>query len=371
MPTTHIFIVNEDTFPIHLKYLFAGTGAGNKTTHIGLSADIRRVRNNDFVIFYLERVGFFGLYKIDGEPFKDTSNPTYLENELNKKLIYRVRIKPYKVYPNFISEWDALDKLPLYAQDVIWSLIYRKLKGQRGCTPITPQESNRLIEMLDNTNKGTYLEIYPNMHLSYNRNLKKIEQKETTFEYKGITSPFEDILNEMILLDKMKRAFEDRLQAYFTQFIGKINKLNEISGIKDEIIWIGNEVACGVGMQKIDIFTITTDQRENKLFNLIELKCQTAKPEIIYQLQRYVEWTSSYIKGAINSNIQPILITKKIEAKSKKKVMKDNSFRDETIKSLINFNKLNISRKVKWIEYYFTDKDIVFEKIDYESCKSL
>ena len=55
-------------------------------------------------------------------------------------------------------------------------------------------------------------------------------------------------------------------------------------------------------MQKIDVFTITSDERENKQFNLIELKCVPAYPEITYQLQRYADWTVSYIKCAINSN---------------------------------------------------------------------
>lgn len=30
MATTHVFIVDTTTFKIHLEYLFAGTGAGDK-----------------------------------------------------------------------------------------------------------------------------------------------------------------------------------------------------------------------------------------------------------------------------------------------------------------------------------------------------
>jgi hypothetical protein len=57
---THIFIVNDYTFPIHLKYLFAGTGASYRKEpiwvdwHIELLADIKRVRSGDLVIFYIE-----------------------------------------------------------------------------------------------------------------------------------------------------------------------------------------------------------------------------------------------------------------------------------------------------------------------------
>lgn len=47
----HVFIVNDDTFLSHLKFLFAGTGAKDKDQDIALLSDIKRVRPSDFVIF--------------------------------------------------------------------------------------------------------------------------------------------------------------------------------------------------------------------------------------------------------------------------------------------------------------------------------
>ena len=369
--TTHVFIVNENSFPVHLSYLFAGTGAGEKETHIGLLADIKRVRKNDHVIFYLERVGFFGFFQIDGEVFKDTSNPVYLRKELEKKLIYRVKIKPYKVYPNYVSEWEAIDKLPLYAQDVIWSLIYRKLKGNRGCTPINLQESERLTKMIENKNNNNPISLDLGENFTYlDRRIIKIDR---TFNYTGTKSPTEDVLSKMMGIDKENRLrkknkkYEDRLQVYFTENIGRNPKLEKICGKSNEIIWMGNEVFCGVGMQKIDIFTITSDERENKQFNLLELKCIPAYPEIIYQLQRYVDWTSSYIKGAINSNIQPIMVTRRIVNGFNKrgKPLKVKVERDKTSETLSDFNSRHIAKKVRWFEFDFVDNDIVFEEINY------
>ncbi|MCJ7508014.1 MAG: EVE domain-containing protein [candidate division Zixibacteria bacterium] len=368
MATTHIFIVNENSFPIHLNYLFAGTGAGEKESHIGLLADIKRVRQDDYVIFYLERIGFFGIFQIEGNPFKDDSNPTYLENELKKKLIYRVKIKPYKVFPTFVSEWEALDKLPLYAQDVIWSLIYRKLKGQRGCTPINLQESERLIKMIENSNNGHYLILDKDESFTYNKGSNRIEIIKRKVQYSGGLGSTEDVLTEIADLDRKKRAFEDRLEVYFTENIGRNSKLEPICGKSEKIIWIGNEVFCGVGMQKIDIFTITSDERENKQFNVIELKSVAAYSDISYQLYRYVYWTESYIKGAINSNIQPILVTRKVINGFRKngKPLKVKIERDKTIESLKDFNAKHISQGVKWFEFDFVTNDIIFEEIKYE-----
>ncbi|MBU4311942.1 MAG: hypothetical protein KJ706_04425 [Candidatus Omnitrophica bacterium] len=69
--TTHVFIVNESSFPIHLQYLFAGTRASDADDHTGLLSDIKRVRAGDQVKFYLETKessgidgGFFGVFKI-------------------------------------------------------------------------------------------------------------------------------------------------------------------------------------------------------------------------------------------------------------------------------------------------------------------
>ncbi|MCM8820710.1 MAG: hypothetical protein NC932_02010, partial [Candidatus Omnitrophica bacterium] len=66
---THVFIVNDDTFPSHLKYLFAGTGAKDKNEDIALLSDIKRVKPGDFVLFYIEATtkikgGFYGIFKI-------------------------------------------------------------------------------------------------------------------------------------------------------------------------------------------------------------------------------------------------------------------------------------------------------------------
>lgn len=102
---THIFIVNDDTFPSHLKYLFAGTGAKEKDENISLLSDIKRVRSGDFVIFYIEATtkikgGFYGIFKIAEQApivFQVLRNNGFQPN-LGKKLIYRTLLEPYEVY---------------------------------------------------------------------------------------------------------------------------------------------------------------------------------------------------------------------------------------------------------------------------------
>lgn len=351
--TTHVFIVDENTFPIHLEYMFAGTGAQEKEQHISLLADIKRVRPNDKVIFYLLKVGFYGIFKIKNFDPLVFHHPDYLIDKLNKKLIYRTLIEPLEVYELPVNEWIALDSLPSNPKDILWSLIYRKLRGNRGCTPITPEESDRLIDLIKKANNGKFLNF---ISYSWDNETQKIVRCKDKSEY-NITKarkievfPF---LKEKILEN---HAFEVELQAYFMENAGN-DKLKEIIGNKNEIIWLGNEVACGIGMQKIDVFSIV-QKLTGKEFRIIELKDEIVKLNIVSQLERYIKWVKDYLHGTTNKNIQPIVVSKKI-----KRISEIN--RRELKYSFTNFNKLGISLNLKYFEYELIDNDLIFQEIDY------
>ena len=69
--TTHVFIVNEQSFKVHLEYMFVGTGAKDKDVDfngvtnsnlnpqaenglISMMSDFSRVRIGDCVLFYVQ-----------------------------------------------------------------------------------------------------------------------------------------------------------------------------------------------------------------------------------------------------------------------------------------------------------------------------
>ena len=107
---THVFVVNETTFNVHLKFMFAGTGFSTfqpalnsiskskydyENTFTGMIADISKVRNGDKVLFYVTGVKkFFGIFEIDGNPFFEAQSTDYLGDDLKKYLPFRVKIKP-------------------------------------------------------------------------------------------------------------------------------------------------------------------------------------------------------------------------------------------------------------------------------------
>lgn len=302
MPTCHVFIVDEVTFPLHLQYRFAGTTAGKgKERHIGLLADISRVRPKDPVVFYQMGYGFYGIFQIAGtyeHPFWERANG-WLQHELGRAepLIYRVVIEPLEVYRRPVTEWEAIDKLPLYARDVRWSLFYRKLKGERGCSYLFPYEYDSFKELLKSANsEGPIASTNESNELTWVDGEIQIKEGVPKRAYGGAQdSPLSHI---------NLRAAEMHLQAWFAWHIGRERSIEPICG---DPIWFANEVFTGSGMQKADILSITASG-SNREFHLVELKFGQSTPEQLEQFRRYVRWVKDYVwkEGDV---IQPIWVS--------------------------------------------------------------
>lgn len=307
---SHVFIVNEETLPIHLEHMFVGVSTGGRDNNIGLLSDILRVKEGDFVFFYIEgrankKGRFFGIFKaLDNAVYHLTGNDAK-NPDLPVKLIYRKRIQPYKVYAKGVLEWVALDKLPTYAKELLWMLIYRKMKGGRGNTMLFPWEIERLISLIEDENQGKLLDFES---FTVNQVSYEISKGNTTYNHNigdPITVSLADIKNS-----------ETHFQAYILQNLELYNNkfFPEIFG--KNIVWIGNEVFAGVGMQKIDIITIEKIDETSNLYRLIELKHPKSTTNVSFapiQLEYYINWAREDIGGHIiggkNFNIKPILVT--------------------------------------------------------------
>ena len=381
--TTHVFIVDDNTFKYHLEYMFAGTGAKNyvvdfndaPTTKLHVSvenllvammADGWRVRKNDFVLFYLERDNsnfkkrdgrIFGIFQaVDNGIFFDNNDENqYLKTELKRSLTFRLKIRPYQVFQEGITEWEALDEIQSIKSpsQMTWSLIYRKLKGKRGNTMITIPEAEYLFSLLRKKNKNNFLN-FSNYTFSDD---KIVECKENT-KYEGRCDKI-NILPRLITKAKKGNAFEVHLQQYIIQsIVCNTNKSLESSlEISNNVEWIGNEVGCGVGMQRIDIMLSKSIDATQRIIMPIELKSNSPLLDNIRQITRYVEWVKQYYVPNRCSDIQPILIC--LGGKILSEDLKAR-FRD--------FNDRNSSDGIlplKYIEYSIKDNDLFFEAVEY------
>lgn len=269
---THVFIVNDTTFDIHLKYMFAGTGTDkeptflttyddtgiNHTTErnlVALIADISRVKIDDEILFYLQgnenhSGTIFGIFKVKNNPFYCKDN--YLQSDLKKNLQYRVLIEKDEVYAQGISEYTALDSLQdiEHPSQMCWSLIYRKLRGNRGCTMITDYEAERLKDLIKKANNNEVITLSnDNDIFSYNSQNNCIYVTQPNTEYRGKKDESLDITKRLLVKIQNNKAYETHLQAYILQHINIDNNLKQLLVPNTEnSFWIGNEVGCGVGM---------------------------------------------------------------------------------------------------------------------------
>ncbi len=306
----HVFIVNENTLPIHLEYMFVGTSAGQKDNNISLLEDMLRVKENDFIFFYIEgkesqKGRFFGIFKaLNNKVYHLVENSAKHPN-LNIKLIYRKEINPYKAYSKGVLEWIALDKLPTYSKELLWSLIYRKMKGHRGNTMLFPWEIEKLISLIEYENEGHY---FSDQHFTFDKNTYQITPGNQTYFHK-IGEPIQLSLNDL-------KKSETHLQAYILQNLSISNNtfLPEVFG--KNIVWIGNEVFAGSSMQKIDIFIIEKIDEVEYIYRIIELKhpkSGTGINSAPIQLEYYINWArediGGHIIGSKKFNIKPILFS--------------------------------------------------------------
>jgi len=377
--TTHVLVVNDTTFKYHLEYMFAGTGGKEPVSEdkqvtkdkllnaklnaslekvcIGLMADWGRVRKGDYIIFYVvqgnDQGKFYGVFKAADNGCAICDEGEYLREKLNKTLPFRMKIEPYKVYSLGVTEWEALDEIKeLQAPcQMLWSLIYRKLKAKRGNTMITLYESNRLIFLISRKNDYKTLS---GCNFTYNG--EKICISSSTLCYTHVDSKI-DILPRLIKKYSMNQKFEVYLQMYITQNLALgINKsLDESLDIKsEELEWLGNEVSCGVGMQRIDVmFSKKIDESEHLLVP-IELKAVEADIYNITQIRRYVEWIEQYYIPNTTSMLQPVLICKK-----------SFSCNNQLFENFKKFNAEKHGFPLKFIEYEITQDEIIFSETEY------
>lgn len=378
--TTHVLIVDETTFKCHLNYMFAGTGAKDKDVDfnncstsslypnrmhaaeaglVAMMADCCRIREGDYIIFYLQATPtqegrFYGIFQACGESFLDRNDGSqFLKAELIKSLTFRIKIRPCEVYSKGVTEWKALDEIrniPCPCQ-MLWSLIYRKLKGNRGNTMITIYESDRLIDLIRKENGHVPL---VNMS-SYDYSAGSIVAPEVNYNYSGRQITF-NILPRLINKYQNGLAHEAHLQMYISQQLGRNANLDSALGVNGKPIeWIGNEVSCGVGMQRIDVMISTVESDIQRNIMPIELKCVPACADNLRQINRYIDWIEQYYIPNRMSVIQPVLICRPggLDAALRQKF------------HIFNASANGRYLPLKYIEYSIQGSNLVFSQIIY------
>lgn len=97
---------------------------------------------------------------------------------------------------------------------------------------------------------------------------------------------------------------------------------------------------------------------DERIIEPIELKSVCATPDIIFQIQRYIDWIEQYYIPNRISDIQPVIISKKISNKQ-------SSNYSLLINNFKNLNDKNIILPLKYIEFEIINNNIIFKEILY------
>ncbi len=110
--------------------------------------------------------------------------------------------------------------------------------------------------------------------------------------------------------------------------------------------------------QRIDVM-LSLIKGDIKIVLPVELKSIEASTDNIIQIQRYVDWLEQYYIPNRISDIQPVLISKKITNKA------SQNYRN-IIQSFEQFNKKNKNCiPLKYIEYELIQNDLNFQEVSY------
>ena len=379
--TAHVFVVSAVTFDLHLKYMFVGTGSKDnqidfnaKSTSslhhksenslVSMLADASRLRKGDSVYFYVQQETdvdgkFYGVFEcIEDAPFLDNDDEKqFLRNDLEKNLNIRAKIGPNTVYARGISEWDLLDNISSVTKpyEMLWSLIYRKLKGNRGNTMITLFEEQQILKKLTEKH-STSLVLPQGANLEYRDEEIRVGVGKAGFAYSGSAEKI-DVLPRLRSKFEQGKAFEAHLQAYMVDSIlkGTNRSLDSTLFANHTLEWLGNEVSCGVGMQRIDILAHTKVSNEI-IISPIELKAVSAQGKNLKQIQRYVDWLKLYYLPTMPGKIRPVLVTKEFKAG-------DEESKDELFAQIQDFDLRNSDcLPLVWVTFRFKGDELVFEK---------
>jgi hypothetical protein len=314
MPSTHIFTVDEITFDVHLKYMFAGTGAGRGETaraeQGGALADILSIRTGDNILFYVTGHGFFGGFKAKSVGpnlvFYEPPINQYLNDDLGKKILtYRLFIEPHEngVYKLGINEWDAIENpQKIEAQSIFkmqWTWIFKKLKAGRGCTAIPPQEFALLRKIITENN------IRIENAQGYRFLDGQIVPSNETSPYGGSAD-----VSPILWGDIRKIRSEEDLRIFFCAEAGRNQILEQVLQPQKHgtITYISNETICSFGEKRIDLLFLTNQKKclMIELKNNFDFEDNQIERIILGQIGGYAKWVSSY-KTDLNEII-PILV---------------------------------------------------------------
>ena len=338
---SHIFNVDENTFPVHRDRGFCGTGKRGyplKTYSQALNeprkfssivVDLKGTRPGDLVFFYERRRGFHGVYQVVSPPFFDPQTISgvgeFSHHKVEADVPFRLLIKCIDYFPEPVTE-DLIFSTPTYER-IFWIPFYRKIQGPRGCVTIDPEATRALIELLIKINGPPQSKTFAPFY--YDEGLE------------GLQIPFaansigigEDEHSHLLQIPQLQMLqfpltpnesvqLEDHLRGWLITHLDDPSQkgLRRIFGPTSHIEWFANNVPFHVSQRHIDmlIYHCTPpgeliDPPLRYRYSVVELKRGTSKSEDVDQLMGYVKWVANRLADGEVDIVRPYVIARNFQ----------------------------------------------------------
>ena len=360
-PKAHLFVVDNDTMPIHIQKGFCGivkvdrlNRAGNLNgSYFGQIADLMNIAIGDLVFFYMLhkkpvytvsdshqfddlQQGYYGVFKVVGNPFSSDSqikgsypfenhyffgsinnseyqdpNQRYrsLHNNNNMPVFqFRIPIEPidgYNTHFHCCSVDDNHAYVDRTDEGNLNTLLYKKIKRigeERSITPILPEEASKIARLIFKQSAKNYPVNIANNGFHRLGTGDQVVELDIEFDTDSREVKRESMLEAYIL-----RAFNNNYT---------IGDLSDAIGSYDDIEFCGNQIQYGISGNKVDILLLhrsvlggSTAYRYRA--TVIELKKGRINRNSIEQIVDYQKWIAQLVTYNNISAIQPILVGKK------------------------------------------------------------
>lgn len=314
----------SDLNPKDISEIVKAQFQNTRKPYYAMLCDFFTLRDGDIIFLYKKQVGFFGIYKIKGEPFFD--NTKY--DNIDGHFPIRIKIECINYFEKPVPE-ELLFSTKEY-ESRFWSWFYRKIQGSRGVNTITPESAESLIELLIKINGNSV--VLPNIN-SYKAK-----------DDKPIILPLNRNRESKVFI-------EDALRYYVMR---NIENLHNIFGEKEDIEWYSNNVPYHISGKNIDILVYHKNMKYTGYplryqYSVVELKRDKADDQTISQVIDYSKWVASRLANSEIETVQPIVIA--------------HDF-DETAIQKSRMVEFNNRKNILFRYRVVNNADIYFEKVE-------
>ena len=363
LPKAHLFVVDNDTMPIHIQRGFCGIvsiGRLNKSgglngSYFGQIADLMNISLGDLVYFYMMKKsaffriaaghsyaplqqGYYGVFQVTGLPFVcgdqisgeypfeefrifgSRDNRDYREMDRRHYvaskgkhlpiLSHRIPIEPIPDYEKYFQN-RVVDDNHAYVdrtdEGQLNTLLFKKIKRigeERSITPILPEEASKISRLIFKAEKHDFP-------------LFNAPQKA------GRCGEGEALVRIDLVVKEDELARENMLEAYIAHALNTGAPLGDLQaaiGSYEEIEYCGNQVQYGISGNKVDMLLLHRRVIGGSISyrykaTVIELKKAKIDESSIRQIVDYQKWIAQLVTYNNISAIQPILVGKKPSAR--------------------------------------------------------